>query len=427
MKKTKEVRSIFIVVLSFMLVLLMPMSAFAQWVEYNSTYNNTNNIQTGNVSLSETWSDHKQTISFYSNGQCTRSISAKGNSLWINDQQILYDLYDTCWWCFDQYGNCFAINKNQRLLLCKSGSMGFLIESTIYGCTGFQRDQRGIGYLVYTNSGNYDLGQLLNSSNFPRNSPSNINTIPPNYNNNNSVYPYVQNVSDSYFYYKAMNRYYKYYLYRGTLYYQGMNNIGNSNMKITTSVDKITFTRDGYIVYALTSGNVYKLELGKTSSSYAQRIGKNKQRFRYFDESNYMSERYFTTDGDYVYFDESSRNYYDDDDDDYNYPYVEETGNGFIYKKNKSQSYEYYLERSNLYYNDRYGEKKIASSVEDFAITRDGYIVYALESGTVYKIRAGVASSNNKKCVGYRFEYFDFTDDGFSEGYYDQDDDYNEF
>lgn len=416
--KTKY-RRIFTIALTILLMLGISISVSAEWVEYNSTYNASND-QTGNVSLDETWYGNKQCINFWRNGEWVRNIAGENHTLLINNQPVLYDLYGTTYWCFDQYGNCFAINKDQRLLFCKSGSMGFLVESTIYGCTGFQRDQRGIGYLLYTNNGNYELMQLVNNGKFPKDSPKN-NSQNSNNNkkDNTKKYPYVEEDDGYYYYYTSANKYYKYYLTRNSLYYKGTNSKDVSTL-ISSAVDEISFWDDGCIMYALTSGKVYGIELGKSTESKKVLIGSN---FKSFDNDGYFSDGYYNSKDKYTKF---SSQY---DKEKSQYPYIEESDGYYYYYTSANNYYKYYFNNKNLYYkgtNKSRTSVLISSSVNEITFWDEGYIVYALTSGKVYKIENGKTGSSYKKLIGNDFDYFD-EDDYFSYGYYDEDGDFQEF
>lgn len=417
--KTKY-RGIISTILTILLVFGISLNVCAEWVEYNSTYN-AGNKQTGNVLLTETWYGNKQCINFWRNGEWVRNIAGENHTLWINDQPILYDLYDTRYWCFDQYGNCFAINKDQRLLFCKSGSMGFLVESTIYGCTGFRRDEKGIGDLLYTNNGNYELAQLVNNGKFPKDSPKNNSQNSNNNSNkgNTKKYPYVEEEDGYYYYYTSANKYYKYYLNRNSLYYNGTNS-KDVSILISSSVDEIIFWDEKCIVYALTSGKVYGIELGKTAESKKVLIGSN---FKDFDGNEYFSDGYYNSKNKYTTF----ASQYDKKKS--KYPYIEEEDGFYYYYTSANNYYKYYLDRKNLYYkgtNKSSTSVLISSSVDEITFWEEGYISYALTSGEVYKVEIGKTGSSYKKLVGNNFGYFD-EKNYFSDGYYDEDEEFQDF
>ena len=537
---------------SFMLAIVMMLSVttnvFAGWAAYNS----------GTVYLEETWIGNKQCINFYSGGQWKRNVAGEGNTLWIDSIPVLNNLYDTGYWCFDKYGNTWVINKSQNLLLCKAGTTTFVVNTVISGCTGFQRDNGKVGYLVYTNNGSYSLDNLLNGNygsyngsynggistnvsngmTFPyvqqegnvycyyvnstkyykyflnnsilffegtnNNSVSNVveqdiqditftnngyiicvttnnvvigypvsmpsrkiiignnfsyfnesNNIGLGYYNisggyqafsnlgnnyyyddsynyyddyNYQSYPYVKKSGSNYYYYTSSSRYYKYYLTGSTLYYKGSNN-SSSNVKLASSVDEITFSPDGYIVYATTTNSVYAYPIGKTTSSYKVTIGKS---FDYFCkcDDDYMSTGYYNTSGNYKEF---SDYYYNDYDDDYDYPQVTKSGSYFYYYTSSSKYYMYYLSGSTLYYkgtNNSSSNTKLATSVDEVTFSPDGYIVYSVNDSydRVYAYPVGKTSSSYKETVGKYFSYFDEDyDDYMSSGYYDKYDEFIDF
>ena len=417
--KTKY-RRIISTILTILLVFGMSLNVCAEWVEYNSTYN-AGNTQTGNVVLNETWYGNKQCINFWKNGEWVRNIAGEGHTLLINNQPILYDLYWTTYWCFDKYGNCFAINKDQRLLFCKSGSMGFLVESTIYGCTGFQRDEKRIGYLLYTNNGIYELEQLVNNGKFPKDSPKNNSQNSNNNSNkdNTKKYPYVEEDDGYYYYYTSANKYDKYYLNRNNLYYKGTNS-KDVSILISSSVDDIIFWDEGCIMYALTSGKVYGIKLGKTAESKKVLIGSN---FKDFDGNGYFSDGYYNSKDKYTTF---SSQY---DKKKSQYPYIEEDDGYYYYYTSANNYYKYYLNKKNLYYkgpNKSSTNVLISSSVDEITFWEEGYIAYALTSGKVYKAEIGKTGSSYKKLVGNNFGYFD-EENYFSDGYYDEDEEFQDF
>ena len=403
-------------ILTFMLVLSMTTNVFAGWATYNGS-----GYSSGNVYLEEKWYGSQQIIHYYSDGNLVRTVAGQANTLWIDSNPILYNLYDTCYWCFDKWGNIFAIDQSQNLLLCRLNTTRFVVNTMVTGCTGFQRDNGKIGYLVYTNNGSYSLEELLRGNN---NNNGNVNN---NYNNSyvETYYPYVNKSGNYYYYYTDSNRYYKYYLSGSTLYYKGTN-YNSSNTKLATGVKKITFFNDeydeydGYIVYANSSKDVYSYPLGKTSTSYKNTVGK---KFSSFAEYNYMSEGYYNTSGNYKDF--SDMEDYDLEE----YPYVEESGDYYYYYTSSTKYYKYYWDGSNLYYkgtNNSSSSVKLSTGVKDITFTYDGYIAYANTSNYVYAYPLGKTSSSYKESVGKYFGYFD-DDDYMSEGYYDKYDDYNWF
>lgn len=531
MKKSNNIgRRLGSIILALALMLGITTNVFAGWETYNS------GISANGVYLQETWVGGKQCINFWKNGEWVRNIAGEGHTLWINSIPVLYTLYDTQHWCYDQYGNCFAIDNNQKLLLCRINSTGFVVNNSITGCTGFARDNNKVGYLLYTNNGNYNLSDLLNGTVSNTNQTTAVPSLAPysyddivtqhnnyywydyngrqftykilgkclycndelisddvkkiafaygsliyvtdlkpskvykisigkvngstpigtkfkgfdydskgwvisvqlegktvnvnsNYSNssNNSSnnnynynygysYPYVKVSGDYYYYYASKSKYYKYSWDGSSLYYKGTNNI-NSNLLISSSVYDITFW-NGYIVYAFSSGKVYKLGLGKGSSSSKKQVGK-KPDFSYFDGEGYISEGYYNTDGRYISFDDSSNI-----DEDYPYVewYVKNYGNYYCYNKSNTKTYEYCLKNSTLYYD---GEK-LEKSVKKVTFSDEGYIIYATTSGYVYAYPVGKTSSSYRKYIGKYFEYFD-DDDYMSDGYYNKYDDYVDF
>lgn len=526
MKKitTNNGRRLCSIILTLLIVFGTVTNSIAAWEEMK---------QSKNVYLNEIWVGQKQCINFYENGEWLRNIAGEGHILWINGNIILYNLYATGYWCYDQYGNCFAINTDSKVMLCKRGSTTFLVDNSITGCTGFIRDGNKIGLMLETNHGNYKLSDLLNgtignthygtTTTVPSSAPYSyddivtqkdsyyyynykgreyeyykfgssmycdgkiisqdiekygfsygyfiyvVNTKPSvvyrlpigktseakeigrkfesfiydssgwivsvqlegktvivnsNYSNssNNSSnnnynynygydYPYVQVLGDYYYYYIGKSKYFQLYFNGTILYYQGTNDI-RSDILISSSVDEITFDNNGYIVYSLLSGDVYKLELGKTASSDRKMIGR---KFSYFDGQNHISQGYYDTSGKYKDFDQS-RYVYDV------YPYVENSGDYYYYYKNKNKTYEYYLDRYTLYYDDEI----LATSVKEVTFSDKGYIIYATTSGYVYSYPVGKTSSSYRKYIGKYFDYFD-DDDYMSDGYYDKYDNHVDF
>lgn len=546
MKKTlkRNGRKISALILSIVMVFSMAVNVSAAWVNYN---------QNSVVYLDEIWVGSKQCINYYNNGQWIRNVAGEKHTLWINGNPVLYDLYDTGYWCFDKKGNTFAIDTSRRLLVCKAGSTTFQVNSVITGCTGFQRDNGKVGYLVYTNNGTYSLDNLLNGNYSTYNGGSNTNssigiTFPyvqqdgnvyyyyinstkyfkyflnnsilyfkgtdskdvnnvvarevqditftnngyvvcatlnkevlaytvsmspckkiignnfsyfnennkiglgyyningsyqafsslnnNNYSNNDyydnsydyQSYPYVKKSGSNYYYYTSSSRYYKYYLTGSTLYYKGTNN-SSSDVKLASSVDEITFSSDGHIVYATTSNYVYSYPVGKTSASYKETVGKY---FSYFHEdyNDYMSTGYYNTSGSYKEFSDYYEDVYDDYDD---YPYVKKSGSYYYYYTSSSRYYKYYLTDSTLYYkgsNSSENSIKLATSVDEITFSPDGYIAYSVNDSydRVYAYPIGKTSSSYKELVGKYFGYFDEDyGDYMSSGYYDEDDDFIDF
>lgn len=408
MKKTNNIgRRLGSIILALALMLGMTTNVFAGWETYNS------GISANGVYLQETWIGGKQCINFWKNGEWVRNIASEGHTLWINSIPVLYSLYDTQHWCYDQYGNCFAIDSNQKLLLCRVNSTGFVVNNSITGCTGFARDNNKVGYLLYTNNGNYNLSDLLNGKNL-----SGVET----------GYPCVKQEGIYMCYYKNYNDYYRYSISGSTLVYNG-NNSRNMEIALVDFIDHVTFTY-GYIVFSDTNGNVYAIPIGKTSRLYKIKLG---DRFDYFLESSKnWSSGFYRYGGEYVNFvDKINMNSYNQHDNEYSneyYPFIKHSGDYFYYYVSKSKYYQYYLRGSSLYYkgtNNSRSDTLIAKSVDEITFY-DGYIVYALSSGKVYKLEVGKTSSSYKKQIGTKFSYFDEYD-YMSEGYYDTNDRYINF
>lgn len=401
MKKTnKMVRSFSSVILALVLILGMTASAFAGWETYNG------GISSNGVYLQETWYGNKQCINFWKNGQWLRNVAGEGHTLWINDVPILYNLYGTQHWCYDQYGNCFAIDNNKRLLLCRINTTSFVINNSVAGCTGFQRDGNKVGYMLYTDYGQYNLSDLLNGTTGNTNYGTTITS--------NAPYSYddiVTQKGDLY-----------YYNYKGKEY--SYNILGNKFYCGTTlieyDVDRFGFSY-GYVIYVVNSkpSVVYRLPIGKTSE--AKQIGRKFEGFNY-DSSGWITSVQLegkTVNVNNNYSNSSNNNNYNYDYDYvYDYPYVKISGEHYYYYTSKSKCYIYYLKKSSLYYkgtNNTSINTLISNYVDDITFC-NGYIVYALSSGKVYKHRHGSLSS--KEQIGTKFDYFD-GEDYMSEGYYD--------
>lgn len=161
MKKHNTARKLLSVILTLAMVFGLSVNAFAAWQPYNGGTTNNGYVAASDVRLEETWVGSKQCINFYKNGQWICNVAGEGNTLWLNSQVIMTTLYNTGYWCFDQWGNCFIIDTAQKLALIRAGSSTVEIHGTMYGCTGFQRNEGKIGYLLYTNNGTYNLADLL--------------------------------------------------------------------------------------------------------------------------------------------------------------------------------------------------------------------------------------------------------------------------
>ena len=143
MRKHNTARKLLSVILTLALVLGLSVNAFAAWQPYNGGTGTATMSPPSfyNVTLEETWIGGKQCINFYQNGQWVRNIAGEGNTLWLNSQIVMTTLYNTGYWCFDTFGNCFIIDTAQRLALIRAGSSTVEIHGTMYGCTGFQRNE----------------------------------------------------------------------------------------------------------------------------------------------------------------------------------------------------------------------------------------------------------------------------------------------
>ena len=426
-------RKAIVVILTFMLVLSMTTSVFAGWATYNGTSYNS-----GNVYLEEVWLGAQQIIDFYQNGSMVRTVASEGKKLWIDNKLILENLYGTGYWCYDQWGNIYAIDTAMNLLLCRVGTTQFVVNTSVRGCTGFQRDSGLIGYLVYTNNSSYSLEDLLRNNNYNTNFNNNY-YVPnaPTIDSWNGItpptittsYPYVYSDGSSFYHYENSGRYQKYYWDGSTLYYRGINN-SNSSVAIATKVTAVTFDYDNYqyyIAYKDSSGRVYRYPIGKTSKSYRQQIGKNASSFV---ESNYVSTGYYNTSGQYKDFYVINNNNSDDDE----YPRVKKSGNYWYFYVNEDKYYTYYLYLKTLYYagkNSSSGRTKLATGVEEitFSDYDDGYIIYADDEDEVYYYPVGKTGSSNRGELGDEFDEFDEHDykNYMSNGYIDDDDDFIDF
>lgn len=389
------------IILTLIIVLGTVTNAIAEWQEMK---------QSRNVYLNEIWVEQKQCINFYENGEWIRNIAGEGHILWINGNIILYNLYATGYWCYDQYGNCFAINTDSKVMLCKRGTNTFLVDNSITGCTGFIRDGNKIGLLLETNHGNYRLSDLLNGTVGNTNLGTTITS--------NAPYSYddiVTRRGDIY-----------YYNYRGGEY--SYNVLGNKLYCgldiIEYDVEKFGFSY-GYVIYVVKSNPsvVYRLPIGKTSE--AKQIGRKFESFIY-DSSGWivsvqLEGKTVNVNSDYAN-NSNNNNYNYNYDYGYEYPYVKISGNYYYYYASKSKYYQYYLKNSILYYDD----EKLETSVKEITFSDEGYIIYATNSGYVYAYPVGEISSSYRKYIGKYFDYFD-DDDYMSNGYRDKYDDYVDF
>lgn len=406
MKKHNTARKLLSVILTLAMVFGLSVNAFAAWQPYNGGTTNNGYVAASDVRLEETWVGSKQCINFYKNGQWICNVAGEGNTLWLNSQVIMTTLYNTGYWCFDQWGNCFIIDTAQKLALIRAGSSTVEIHGTMYGCTGFQRNEGKIGYLLYTNNGTYNLADLLNGSTTNNNSYNN------NYNsgyNNNVVYSGTPTLTQSgnRYSYAVNGNSYMYELVNDNFYY-------NSN-RISSSVQEIAFA-NGYVLYVTKSGSktkLYRLNIGSTSN--AKLLGSG---FKYFIYDNNGWVTYAQIGTKKVAIGTSS--VYDSDDNDNNYdeyPKVKRSKSGTTY------TYKYYKKSNNYYTYTKTGKSAyykgtksnsasvlISSSVED-CIFVDGYFVYATTSGYVYALPIGKTGTNYRIEIGKKFESFEEDDD----------------
>ena len=414
MKKARNLAAFLLIVI---MTLSMTTNVFAGWATYNgSTYNS------GNVYLEEKWIGDRQIIHYYANGSLTRTVSSRGNQLWIDSWPVLNNLYDTCYWCYDKWGNIYVIDAAQNLLLCRSNSTTFVVNTSILGCTGFQRDGGKFGYLVYTNNGSYSLEELLRGNNFN----NNFNNTNVNNSVNNSYvqtyYPYVEQSGTMLYYYESSNKYYIYTFDGSTLYYRGSNGINNYTT-LATSVKDVVFQSEwntAYIVYADSKNDVYRYPLGKTSKSYKQQVG---ERFSDFVEYDYISDGYYNKNGVYKNFDVIDKKDV--------YPRVENDGKYYYYYTSSSKYYKYYMSGGTLYYKGTQNVSSnaiLARDVEEIIFSDEGYIVYANTSDKVYAFEIGKTSTSYKEYIGNEFDDFEDNDDDYmSDGYVDDYDDWIDF
>lgn len=416
MKKTlrKNRRYLVTLILTISMMLSMATNVFAGWETYNS----------GTVYLEETWVGSKQCINFYTGGQWKRNVAGEGNTLWINSIPVLNNLYSTCYWCFDKYGNTWVINTSQQLLLCKANTTSFVVNNSIVGCTGFQRDSGKVGYLVYTKNGTYSLDDLLNGRNTTYNSGSSYTTNVVS----SAPYSYDEIVTKKDNVYK--------YNYKGEEYCYRI--LGNrfycGNAAIEYDVEKFGFSY-GYVIYVVksTPSVVYKLPIGKTSE--AKEIGRKFESFNYDNKgwiySVQLDNKVVNVNSNVSY----NNNYNYDDNYNYNrtYPYVQKSGSYYYYYTSANKYYKYYLSGSTLYYkgtNSSSSNTKLATSVDEITFSPEGYIVYSVNDSydRVYAYPVGKTSSSYRETVGKYFDYFDEEyDDYMSYGYYDRYDDFIDF
>lgn len=415
MKRTlKNGRKFTALILTILLVLGITGNVFASWTTYN----------TGVVYLDETWIGSKQCINFYQSGQWVRNVASQSHTLWINSIPILNNLYGTCYWCFDENGNTFAINTSKELLLCQRGTTTFQRNTAITRCTGFQRGSNKVGYLVYTEGGKtYRLSDVLNGNYNSVNTGTN-STI----SGTTSLYPYVETLGNCYYYHVSSNKFFKYFLSDSVLYYLGTND-NDSNVMIARGVKAITFDiNKGYIVFAYENNSIEAYPLGVTASSNKQSVGSD---FCYFDGQNKISSGYVNNSGGYQKFSYTSNsnynnyydNYYEDDyEDNYyytDYPYVEKSGSNYFYRTSSSIYHKYSLSSNTLYYNGTNSKSKsvkLATNVKRITFdTQKGYIVFADKNDMLWAFKIGYTSSI--KYVGKYFSNFD-ANNYVSEGYY---------
>lgn len=410
MKKitTNNGRRLCSIILTLLIVFGTVTNSIAAWEEMK---------QSKNVYLNEIWVGQKQCINFYENGEWLRNIAGEGHILWINGNIILYNLYATGYWCYDQYGNCFAINTDSKVMLCKRGSTTFLVDNSITGCTGFIRDGNKIGLMLETNHGNYKLSDLLNGTVGNTNQTTAVPSLAP--------YSYDDIVTQ-------YNNYYCYNYNGRQLVYKILGNCLYCDDKLVTSnVDEIAFAY-GSVIYVtnLNPSKVYKISVGKVNNS--TQIGTKFNGFNYDSKgwviSVQLEGKTVTVNSNYANSSNNNNNYnYDYGYDDY--PCVKISGDYYYYYVSKLKYYKYYLSGSSLYYegtNNSRSDTLISNFVDEITFNEDGYIVYALSSGKVYKLEVGKTSSSYKKQIGTKFSYFDEYD-YMSDGYYDTNDRYINF
>lgn len=406
---TKRITKLWSALLTVAMVFSLSVNTFAAWSSNGGGSAQTQNVSAGTY-LDEIWLDSKQCINYYSNWQWVRNIAGQDHTLYLNGQVVMNNLYNTTYWCYDIYGNAFIIDTNQRLNLIKAGTTTVLTEDSVYGCTGFQRDNNKFGYLLYTNYGTYSLNDLL-SGNTTNYNNTNYNNNTYNYSNatltqNGNEYVYTYNGST-----------YRYELVMNTFYYNGQ--VINSNTQ------EIAFA-EGYVLFVVKNNNtlaqVYRMLIGSTNK---QLIGTG---FKYFIYGNNSWVTYVQIGDKQVpvntssYSNDYNYNYNYDDYyyDDYYTSKVKKSGSTYTYYVSSSKYHKYSMSGSTLYYKGSNSSSKsvsIATSVDEITFT-DGYIVYSQTNGDVYALPIGNTSNNSKIKIGTKFSYFDEEDDYWSYGYY---------
>ena len=392
---------------------------------YNYNNYNYNNSYYGDSVLTQNGNEYSVTY----NGNTYR-YELVGSSFYYNGQII------------DRNTQEIAFSQGYVLFVVKNGSTLAQVYRMPVGSTAKQLMGTGFQYFIYDNNGFVTYVKIGNNE-VPVNSSSTY-TYNDSYNYRNydydDYYGYYDGYYDGYYseskvtksgslymYYQTSSKYHKYQLSGSTLYYKGTNSTSKS-VSLATSVDEITFT-DGYVVYATTSGTVYAIKIGQTSSNSKVQIG---TKFSYFDEEDdYWSYGYYNTSRNLIEFDEkldldtrNSRYGYDD----YDF-YVEKTGSTYYYYtgSNSNKYHKYQLSGSTLYYKGTNSTSKsvsLATSVDEITFTED-YVVYALSSGKVYKVEIG--ETTGKEYIGDKFDYFDEEDDYISNGYYNTNGKYVDF
>ncbi len=410
-KNTVTKRRMLSVILAVAMAFGLSINAFADWVPYNPGTNGTYANTTG-AYLQETWIGGKQCINYYNaQGQWQRNIAGEGHTLWLNSQPIMYNLYNTGYWCFDQFGNAWIIDTAKQLYLLKAGSTELLKNTSVWSCTGFQRDAGKIGYLLYSDNGTFELNALLNGT-----SGNNYN------NNNNNNYNYGSSdyltQSGNVYYYHTSSQTYSYELKNKYAYCNGR--------QVASNVTEIGFAK-GSFVYVNTSKQVYRTSIGSTSKGSL--VGSN---FKYFiyDNDSWITSMYNGSRNISITSSSSRYDYDNDYDDDDEYPYVEKKSGYYYYYRSSGRYYKYSMSGSTLYYRGTTSSsstsRTIASSVDEITFT-DGYIVYATTSGYVYAMPIGETDTSERIQIGTKFEYFDEEDDYWSNGYYTTADRYVDF
>ena len=431
MKNTNTKRRIWSVILTVALVFSLSVNTYAAWTS-NGGYNGggvSQGIQVPEGTyLNEIWLGGKQCINLYQNNQWVRNVAGEGHTLYVNGKVVMNDLFDTMYWCFDVYGNVFAIDTSKRLKLIKANSYDVQTEDSLYNCTGFQRivetaEQEYKYSQIYREQGNIHIhfGYLVYKDDYyePYKSLNDLlygtNYYNTNYNGNNTYYgntTLTQNGNEYQYTYNGNT--YRYELVMSTFYYNGQ--------VIDKNTQEIAFA-EGCVLFVVKNYNslaqVYRMQVGSTSK---QLLGTG---FKYFIYNNngfvsyvQIGDRQVPVNTSSTYYNDSNYNY--DYDYDYNYESkVKKSGSTYTYYVSSSKYHKYSMSGSTLYYKGSNSSSKnvsIATSVDEITFT-NGYIVYALSSGTVYAMPIGNTNSNSKIQIGSKFDYFDEEDDYWSYGY----------